>query len=334
MIYDKFEIHNAGSLIEHENGGITWLRVSDNAYAAMSDGGKLQANGSTGVELRFVMLEDEVELKMQCLSEGKSLSTFQIYYGGIQGGWECHEVDKFISKDECIFKIKKPKNMDTLKKMSKDAGLDFSPEVIRIIFNRGKLRILGINGKVRPPKKEELPKKTLLCYGSSITHGSNSYTQPDNWVSVVAHNINYDVMNKGFAGNCKMEPEVVDYLAGLDFDMAVLELGINVRSWPRSQAYIRAKYAINAIAEKGKPVYVISHFYNDEDYKRGGIQSNMWREVLGTICKELSYPNVTYINGLDLLGDMSLISADEIHPNIYGSRQIEQRLTEIIKSGL
>ena len=110
MIYNNFEIHNAEALIEQENGGVTWLRASEKAFDAMSDSGKAQAAGSTGVELRFVMLEDEIVLKMQCLSEGKSLSTFQIYYGGIQGGWECHEVDKFISNDVCTFKIKKPKN--------------------------------------------------------------------------------------------------------------------------------------------------------------------------------------------------------------------------------
>ena len=47
--------------------------------------------------------------------------------------------------------------------------------------------------------------------------------------------------------------------------------------------------------------------------------------------KKLNYSNVTYINGLDLLCDMSLISADEVHPNIYGVAQIAERITKIIK---
>ena len=41
--------------------------------------------------------------------------------------------------------------------------------------------------------------------------------------------------------------------------------------------------------------------------------------------------NVTYVNGNDLLGDMSLISADYVHPNIYGAMQIAERLTPIMK---
>lgn len=331
MIYNNFEIHGVGALKEHEDGGITWIRVPEDVYMIMSNSGQSQALGSTGVELRFVMEEDEAMLKIQALGDGSSLSTFQIYYGGIQGGWECHEVDKYISNDVCEFTIKKPKNMEALKKMTEHAGLDWSPEVIRIIFNRGSYRVLGIDGKVRPPKKDEMPKKTLLCYGSSITHGSNAYTQPDSWVSVLAHNINYDAVNFGFAGSCRMEPKVVDYVANYDFDIAVLELGINVRSWEREKAYEFSKNTIKTVADTKKPVFVISPFYNDEDFKSGGVKSNMWREVLEGVCKELGYPNITYINGLDILGDMSLISGDEIHPNIYGSRQIAQRLTEIIK---
>ena len=47
--------------------------------------------------------------------------------------------------------------------------------------------------------------------------------------------------------------------------------------------------------------------------------------------KKADYANVTYINGLELLGDMSLISADEVHPNIYGVQQIAERLTRRLK---
>lgn len=42
---------------------------------------------------------------------------------------------------------------------------------------------------------------------------------------------------------------------------------------------------------------------------------------------------MTYIDGLELLGDMSLISADEVHPNIYGVQQIADRLAERLRAG-
>ncbi len=44
--------------------------------------------------------------------------------------------------------------------------------------------------------------------------------------------------------------------------------------------------------------------------------------------------NVTLIDGLELLGDISLISADHIHPSIDGVQQIADRLTERIQRRL
>ncbi len=38
-----------------------------------------------------------------------------------------------------------------------------------------------------------------------------------------------------------------------------------------------------------------------------------------------------YLIGLDMIGDMSFMSADEVHPNIYGVAQIAERLTSYIK---
>ena len=45
----------------------------------------------------------------------------------------------------------------------------------------------------------------------------------------------------------------------------------------------------------------------------------------------LNYSNVKYIKGTDILPDMSYISADMVHPNIYGVQKIAEELTKIIK---
>ena len=47
--------------------------------------------------------------------------------------------------------------------------------------------------------------------------------------------------------------------------------------------------------------------------------------------KRLHYPNVTYINGLDVIDNMSYMSADELHPNIYGVQRIADEITARIK---
>ena len=128
-----------------------------------------------------------------------------------------------------------------------------------------------------------------------------------------------------------MEPELIDYIAREGeqncWDIALLELGINVLGWDKEKFIARVENVIKQIAGRNpdKTIYVISPFYCNDDYLNTG-KANEWRNIIEDIVHRLMFDNVIYINGLDLLGDMSLISADEVHPNIYGVAQIAQRL--------
>ena len=333
MIYKNIEIHNIGELIENDNGSVSWIRVPSIVYEKMeSEQGKSMCKGSTGVELRFVMKSDTVTLRMQTTGEG----IFHVYRGSIQGSWEDHEVNKNVSNEFADFVIKKSENISMLERMTEDFEYPFSPEVIRVIFDRGTYELLDVVGDVEPPTKFQLPQKTLLTYGSSITHGSNSIDTSHSWVSVLAHNLKTDLRNLGMAGSCLMEPELVKYIAdegvSCKWDVAVLELGINVLDWDDDKKAERVRNTLNQIAGRNpdKPVYVISPFYSFDDYKKEG-KAQKWRSSIEKTVCDMNYTNVTYINGLDLLGDMSLISADEVHPNIYGVAQIAERTTKIIK---
>lgn len=60
-------------------------------------------------------------------------------------------------------------------------------------------------------------------------------------------------------------------------------------------------------------------------------EPDTWRRIIKETVNRLAFENVTFINGLELLGDITLLSADEIHPSIYGVQQIADRLTDILK---
>ena len=304
-----------------------------------SEQGKNKSLGFTGVELRFVMKSDEVTIRMRTTGEP---GVFHVYRGSIQGGWQDHEVGKNIGNEFTDFVIKKSENIAVLDKISKEFNYPFSPEVVRVIFDRGTFggvfEILEVIGDVEPPSDSQIPEKTLLAYGSSITHGSNSIDMSHSWVSVLAHNLKMDCRNLGMAGSCMMEPELIDYIASEGemgrWDIATLELGINVLEWEEEKITKRVENTLKQIAGRNqdKAVFVISPFYNDDDYKNIG-KSEKWRTLIEKAVDKFNYRNVTYINGLDLLGDMSLISADEVHPNIYGVSQIAKRLEAEIKKG-
>ena len=335
MLYKNVEIHNIAEVIENtENNSVKWLRVPQKVYDSMeTEQGKRMCTCSTGVELRFVMQSDTVTIRMRTVSEE---GIFHVFRGSIQGGWEDHEVNKNVYSEFCDYVIKKSENSDMLNRIAKDFSQPFAPEVIRVIFDRGCYELLDITGDVSAPEKSQLPEKTLLAYGSSITHGSNSIDMSHSWVSVLAHNLKMDCRNLGMAGSCLMEPEIVEYIANEGeknrWDVAVLELGINALGWEKEKIVERVENTLRQIAgrNQNKPIYVISPFYSDDDYNKNG-NAEKWRRLIEDVINHLNYNNVTYINGLDLLGDMSLISADQVHPNIYGVAQIAERITKIVK---
>ena len=191
------------------------------------------AINATGVEFRFVLKGEKAVIKM-CVKDVVE-GVFHVFRGGIQGGWEDHEMHKVVTTEPQEFVIERSKNLDRLKVMAERIGDSWDPEVIRVIFDRGYFKIYDIVGDIEPPKEEQCPAKTMLSYGSSITHGSNSIDMSHSWVSIVAHNLNMDARNLGMAGSCAMEPEMVDYIASEGekgrWDIATLELGINVLGW-------------------------------------------------------------------------------------------------------
>ncbi|MFA5007552.1 MAG: SGNH/GDSL hydrolase family protein [Candidatus Izemoplasmatales bacterium] len=337
MEYRNIDIHNIGH-IEHHDRGITWLRVPRHVYDALeTDMGRSMARNAIGVELRFVIHSGQAKITLQSLSDPRFLTTLHTFYGGVQAGWDGHEMNSHIPVQPTEFVFSRPANVDVLRDVSKRAGSEWNPDVVRVILERGDIRILDVEGDVVPPAKRQLPSRTLLTYGSSITHGSNALSISYAWPSVVAHRLGMDLRNLGMAGSCRMEPEMVDYIAALGeagaWDMAVLELGINVLDWDESLIRERVRRTLSEIAGRNprKPIVVISPFFSGNDFHQG-VEAARWRRLLPAIVAERNDPNVHYADGTDLLGDMSLLSADEVHPSIHGMQQIADRLFDHLEN--
>ncbi len=339
MIWKNVEFHNIGEIMHNDDGSISWKRIPNSVHenTELPD----VVYNSTGVEIRFVLKGDSATIRM-CKNDKESqfCHIFHVFRGGIQGSWQDHEIHKTVSNEIEDFVITKPSNAAKLKKIDKMLGHGWDSEVVRVIFDRGRYRIYDIIGDVEPPKPNQTPSKTLLCYGSSITHGSNSLDRSHSWASVLAHNLNMDVINLGMAGSCRMEPAMADYIATMGvqdkWHICTLELGANVLTWDDELIEVRVKYIINTVAGQNaeKPIFVISPFYSCRDDFDPKQDAKRWRRNIKRIVSELNYSNVTYINGFDILDNVSYMSADEVHPNIYGCQRIADCLTEIIRNAL
>ena len=326
LIYKNIEFHNVAEFIENDNGCVSFRRVPKNVQYAMEMNKEI-CECATGVEMRFVMKSDTVRIKLK--KKNDTFSTVNVFRGDILAGWD--ELEKVITADETEIVLQKPKNPLTLLKMSEQMRTRWSPEVIRIMFNHGYYEFIDIIGEVEPPQKSQVPSNTMLAYGSSITHGSNSVISCMSWVSILSRKLDVDYTNLGMAGSCAIEPEMVDYIAAEGengkWDFAVLELGINVLNWEEEKITSRVKNALKQIAGRNpdKRVFVVSPFYCNNDFY-GKKHANKWRTYIKNIADELNYSNVTVINGLDILGKMCFLSADEIHPSIEGMMLIADNM--------
>ena len=334
MIYKNVELYNVAGITDNGDGSISWIRVPYSVYDTLeARDGKKAAVNATGVEIRFVIKSGNAVIKM---STAEDDGIFHVYRGAIQGGWDDHEVHKTVSETVEEYVIEKSENAEKLKIIAEKCAYDWDSEVVRIIFDRGRFKIYGIEGDIEPPCKNQTPKETIMSYGSSITHGSNSIDMSHAWTSVLAHNLNMDIRNLGMPGCCFMEPQFAEYIASEgekgNWDIVTLELGINVTEWTEDKIIERVDNIITTVAgrNKDKAVFVISpfYYYGDEFEEVSG--GDKWRRIIKQEINKLNYKNVTYISGVDIIEDISYLSADLIHPNIYGVTKIADKMTKII----
>ena len=184
---------------------------------------------------------------------------------------------------------------------------------------------------VFPPTREELPPVRWLAYGSSITHAN-----PEGYVHVAAEWLGWDVMNKGMAGACLCEPEMAAYLADEDWDIATLELGINMRAtFPPKAFEARAGHLIRTLHERnpGKPIGVINLYDN---YATGtdteaGRREAAYREILDRLVAEIGDPAVIRISARDVMDDFRCLSADFVHPTRTGHARMGANLADVLE---
>ena len=225
MDHQNIRFHNVEEL-EPVEGGWLLRRVGAAARARISPG--VQENYfATGIELRFTMPDGAVDLLLKTIPQAEA-ATAHIFFGSFQGGWEYSS--KNIGADVTRIHIEYPAKLATLRRITAEKQLAFAPEVVRVVLPYVPVIFAGVESRTALPAADQLPQKTYLAYGSSITHGSLSLIQPDCYVFRNAQALGVDYLNLGFAGNALMEEEMANYLVSRrDWDFASVEMSSRSR---------------------------------------------------------------------------------------------------------
>lgn len=324
MIFKNILLHNVAQLVELEDGGYQMLRtplsVEENLY------GKTQNRGPVGVELRFVINSGTARIKIK---SGESY----VFYGGIQAGWQ---TSKFAPSDEprWIELSLDTERMPAFERITAENNLPYSPKMVRILFSGAGPVIYDVEGDISLPTDDMLPEKTLLVYGSSITAGSLSLLPMNTWASQLAQNLSIDCMNKGYAGSCHVEPEMIDYLSTLDFDFAVVSMGANMRDFTNEEYEKRAANCINTLCgahPDRKFIFIDSSYQASDLYEGESGKLAQYRKILSRLVADSGFANAKYVSGLDLMSGSWGLTGDLVHPNIKGVNAIANNITPIAK---
>lgn len=328
LFKDKVIVHNGCEYIETE-AGLRISRVPLSAREKMTAAGKDVASVSwTGVELRFVIQNGD-EAAVTVYNENPDPhwdANAYLYLGNFQYGWT-YLCNFHLTPGLNRIPVKLPETMDTLRENAKKLGHIFSPDVVRLILGGAVFNLVDVEGDIRIPKAEELPAKTAVFYGSSITHGSLSMHPMTNYAALCGKKLGVDYLNKGMAGACFLEKEVIDYILGLDeavffsVEVATNCIGLGIPEIRR-----RTEYLANSFLGK----YSDKHLFLIDRINVSCVPDEC-RAMIEDVVKRCNSNRVHYINGATLIPDFSFVTADCVHPTPDGHRRMADILSEIYK---
>ena len=318
--FENLSFHNLGEIEEIPGfGGNGLVRVPVEVRNKLNERARFVGMDSVGVEIRFVTDAPNIDIYVSAQKpEFSSRGSIRVYKGNFLQ--QTLELDPGVVH---FFRLNPPPIFkDANDKMLNNKG--FSPNVWRIVCDRTTILFHGMNThghNVRPPEKDELPKLNWLAYGSSITNSNL-----DGYPHIAAKILNAQVQNMGFSGSCHIEREIVDYMIDKrDFDLISCELGVNMRGLFIPEEFEkRAGYLIDRILETKKTALFISAYPNGQS-KEYTCNANImtehetaYNQILSELVKKANSKKIQFINGYEVLTDSNGLSADLIHPTVYG----------------
>lgn len=335
MIYDNMEFHNTAAL-EDRLGGKVLQRFPEKVRYGLGyqdhDRGRMYSQMPVGCEIRFVTDAHFFRISLAAYENDNRIF---VYRGNF-----LHKVLDLPAGRISTFHLEEPTGFKDLKQGVLQ-GHRFSSDVWRIVMDKESAVIYYgadfVGHTVRPPKKEEVPEYKWMAYGSSITFGGEAHLGINAYAMRTARKLNMDLYNKSIAGSCFCDESVVEYLAELapQMNLVTLELGINMlRRFPEDIFRERAYHLIRRIREAAPEtkIVVITPFRAGSGYQQME-ENDGTRRYYGftRILKEYPDPEVTVLDGQEILNDFSGLSTDLLHPSDEGHEIMAANLSEKLK---
>ena len=326
LIHDDCQFHHVQELEPHPNGGLQLQRFPRHTCDRLdAPRGRFISQQCVGCEVRMVCTGPSVAPTFGAPEQDVTLVVFR-------GEVELAEYQIPVGTIRTI-RCDTPPSFNY---MDPDAlSGAFHPDVWRFqVYGVTTWHGVASYGhQLRPPTAEELPRRRYLAHGSSITHGS-----PTTYAMQTARRLGADIWNYGMSGACMCEAPMAEYLGSLeqDFDVITCELGINMRaSYTPEQFIERAGRLLDSIAagHPRTPLGVITVFPNSENHRISGDKTlGQTQAAYDAFLRQWVADNqnraapTELIEGRDILTSITGHRGDMVHPTIWGSIEMGERL--------
>ena len=175
--------------------------------------------------------------------------------------------------------------------------------------------------------------KPIVVYGTSIAQGACASRPGMAWTNIVSRSLHIPLINLGFSGNGKLEPEVIDFINEQNACIYILDCMANLTDRPDEEIIKRVKQAVRQIRQQhDTPILLVEHAgysngtTNQEQYDAythaNAAQAQAYKELRKEKVKNLFYLS------RETLGYHPDSWVDYVHPSDLG---MMRQATAIIK---
>jgi len=324
VIHRNLELYNVRELLPRVGGGWRMSRLPSEVRETLAADAQEMAVTPAGGEIRFNVGAGPVTVTLA--SRGPFLNVAEVWRGPFP------ESAHAVGAGPTEITVGPSAELGRMTRLASAENLPFDPALVRIILPHGwPTELVEIRGAPTPPRPGQAPAQRLLTYGSSITQGGNAATPSGTYAMRTARLLGLDLVNLGTSGSARMDESVADFIGeSREWDVACLELGINVLGWTPDEFARKVGYFVGRIA-RGNPdkrVFCADIFTHGGDW--GDFPKiEEFREIVRAQVGALALPNLTHLPGRGLLAAAGL-TADLVHPSLLGHEEIARNLSREI----
>lgn len=178
-------------------------------------------------------------------------------------------------------------------------------------------------------------KHPVVIYGTSITQGACASRPGNGWTDIVERELGLPVVNLGFSGNGKLEPEVLELIAEIDASLYILDTAPNLTHATDIEARIMEAVRILRV-RSDCPILLVEHSGNvgeiSSDAKAQFRKANAQVRSAYEALQRRGIPEIYYMTHEELGLPMDGM-VEGVHPNDLGMRALadgfEKKILEI-----